>query len=297
MKQVATLFVIATLLGILLGCGANYEIQDGTSSTITEITVNSRLYRNVDDDCLTTPEDATLTYTEININSQELHNSAQGYYSECDTNAVVLRWKVDPIFEYEYISLCPQCGFFAVSDGFPIVNEVTGEIEGELTGHGIDVTQLLYDGVLGLFGVHHYNESFQELSFYTADEFLLRFPHFANSLNLLHGIDSTKIVYEAYANHVWVLCKALTGFVALAYGAEFVTGFYFDSGEWSEWGRGERLQYTSVAIEQGGNWGIIDKNGSIVAPFIFEHAITIDNYTAFVKYNGLYGILYINNME
>jgi len=38
-------------------------------------------------------------------------------------------------------------------------------------------------------------------------------------------------------------------------------------------------------------WGILDTNGSISVPFVFDAILLIDEETAFAKYNGKYGIL------
>ena len=291
MKKITILISIVILL-IMVGCVANLEDHDmyETIATIEEGLVDPQIGESVSNDMYDTQKENDTQYPlESKYTSQELCSLYNDDYSEQE----ILTWKKEPTLDYERISLCSLCGFFVVSTGFPLIDGESGEIVGELSGHGVDETQLLYDGVLGMFGVHRFNESFQELSFHTPEEFLLIFPYFENNLNLIHDIDSVKIIYEAYANHVWVLCEAFTGKVALAHGTDFVTGFYFEDGEWNDWRNGQRWYHTSVAVRQGDNWGIIDINGNIVAPFIFEHAITIDSYTAFVKYNGLYGILYI----
>ena len=209
---------------------------------------------------------------------------------------LTLIWRVEPTLDFEMILLCNHCGFFAFTynqSNPMLINEITGETTGYLTGGGFGVTQLLYDEALGLFGEYYGDESGDELSWHTASEFLSTFPYFANNLNLFYGIDSTKIIVTYGENPMWNIVEALTGSIALAHGTDFVTGFYFEDGEWSDWRDGQRWNHTAVAVRQGGNWGIIDINGNVVAPFIFEHAITIDSYTAFVKYNGFYGILYI----
>jgi hypothetical protein len=40
-------------------------------------------------------------------------------------------------------------------------------------------------------------------------------------------------------------------------------------------------------------WGIMNNKGEIVVPFAFEHALSIDDSTAFVKYESRYGIISI----
>jgi len=42
-------------------------------------------------------------------------SESSGYeYTENDTNSFTLSWKVEPIFEYQYVSSCTNCGFFAL---------------------------------------------------------------------------------------------------------------------------------------------------------------------------------------
>jgi len=149
-------------------------------------------------------------------------------------------------------------------------------------GHGLQVTRLLYDEQLSLFGMIEGDEGGDDFSIYTAYEFLSVFPYFTNNLNLFYSIDSTKIIVNYGENSIWDLTEAFTDTVALAHGVDFVTGFYFDSGEWSAWRDGQRWRHSSVAVQSGDNWGILDIDGNVVAPFVFEHAIAIDDSTAFV---------------
>jgi len=46
-----------------------------------------------------------------------------------------------------------------------------------------------------------------------------------------------------------------------------------------------------IAVRTGDNWGFVDASGREVIPFVFANALNIDTETAFVNYNGKYGIL------
>ena len=52
-----------------------------------------------------------------------------------------------------------------------------------------------------------------------------------------------------------------------------------------------KLHDNLFAVRMDGSWGAVDKNGVPILPFVFEHFIRIDGYTAFAKYNGAYGII------
>ena len=211
----------------------------------------------------------------------------------CESDPVQprLTWKVEPTLEYASISFCPLCGF--VANGM-MIDASTGEVTGYRLGHGHAAIRLLHDEALGLFGEFRSSESGMDLRLLTENEFLSIFPFRADSLNLFYGIDSTRITSE---NFEWGtdydLSEAYTGRLALAVGTGFVTEFAFDAGEWSEWGFTARSFRSMVAVRQNGKWGIVDFNGNIVVPFVLEHSIVIDDYTAFAKYNGTYGILIV----
>ena len=232
--------------------------------------------------------------------------SAQEQEPQPAPNLAGLIWKAEPIFEYDSIRFCDLCGFFA-QPGWMLVDVNTGEEIEPKMGHGGWIQQLLYDEDLNLFGIMHGFIGL-DLHLLTANEFLSAFPQFAGSLNLFYGIVSTKVIRTDDPNGPpnYDLSQALTGRAALAVGTGFVTGFDFDGGEWHPVGNEivylgsqnfERhpynRDYSIIAVRQGENWGIVDSTGNTIVPFVLEHAIVIDNYTAFAKYGGLYGILQV----
>ena len=116
-------------------------------------------------------------------------------------------------------------------------------------------------------------------------------------------------MYEDEWGTLYDLSEALTGKTALAIGLDFVTGFEFDGGEWHPFSYdyildpqtqmvigvdSHKRSDNRIAVQQGDFWGIVDRAGNKIAPFVFEHAITIGNGTAFAKYDGRYGILNIS---
>jgi hypothetical protein len=78
------------------------------------------------------------------------------------------------------------------------------------------------------------------------------------------------------------------GKYAFAYGADFVSDFIYDHS-----GFETNEPPDKTATQLGGKWGIIDSSGEILVPFIFEHILYIDSGTAFAKYEGKYGIIFV----
>ena len=199
-----------------------------------------------------------------------------------------LVWKVEPMFEYEVVAHCFLCGFFTRPE-FRLLDESTGQTAGLKDGHGGAILSLYHDPELDLFG-RFAGMHIPSLETFTRDEFLSAAPHLADRFNLFHGFDSTRVVVSGGDPPVYDFSDALTGAVALAIGTDLIGWYEFDDDEWlATVDRGLGI----VAVREGEFWGIMDSNGNIVAPFVFEHAIAIDNYTAFAKYGGLYGILQV----
>jgi len=195
-------------------------------------------------------------------------------------------WVVEPTLGYRRISRC-DCGIFSTDNSDPI-NERTGEIIYlEAHGHGAWGSKLVYDTSINLFGVFHFDMMYESLHFFSStSEILANFPTLSNSIKLVYEINSADIGVTEWGTYD--LSGAYTGRVAIAFGANLVTDFIFDGGE-------QRSLYMPdnniVAVQQGDRWGIVDRNGNMITPFVFGHAVTIDNYTAFAMYNGRYGIL------
>ena len=222
-----------------------------------------------------------------------------------ESEQAALTWLVEPQFEYESITFCSMCGFFT-RPGFRLLDVFTGEDVRYKEGHGGVITRLLYDETLGLFGLLHGHIGL-ELDFFAEAEFLATYPQLTDTLNMFYKVDSTRITYTNGVElpRYYDLSEALTGKVAVAVGTDFVTGFDFDQGEWHPWQPAPRGLYDAdgfairsvpstsrvMAVRQGEHWGVIDSGGNVLAPFVFEHTITIDDYAAFAMYGGLYGIL------
>ena len=220
---------------------------------------------------------------------QEADHSAQE--PQHTPNSHELVWKVEPTLEHEAIAYCFSCGFFSKPDSV-ILDEITGEALGFKDAHGQPILKLFYDPTLSLFGAYA-GMTIPVFNTFSEDEFLSEFPYLADKFNLFHGIDSTKVVTSgggADSPPKFDFGDALNGMTALAIGTDIASWHEFDDDEYQttiERGLG------IVAVRSGELWGILDNNGNMAAPFMFEHAIAIDNYTAFAKHDGLYGILQV----
>jgi len=217
-----------------------------------------------------------------------------------------LTWKVEPAFAHENVYFCSLCGFYSHSNWMRL-DEITGAETADFKGgHGGRPEMLLYDESLNLFGLLT-GYWWGELNFLPENEFTANAPQFADSLNLFHSVDTTRVTYINGVDgpRSYDISQALIGRKAIAVGTDFVTGFDFDSGEWHPNRSGTDgfvgYNYYSfhsiVAVRQGNNWGIFDSAGNTLVPFVLEHAITIDNHTAFAKYGGLYGILQVREPD
>ena len=289
MKKYFVVTVMVLMLLLLAACGSGY--QNGSENDL--------------------PNSGESQY-ETDDDSPDPGESQNGIEDD-PADSLGFDWKAEPTLEYENIYFCWDCGFSA--DG-KMIDENTGEITGNYMGHGGSSYTLLYDEALRLFGAFSTFEGEHDLQLLAKDEFLsaLWLPfdsELIDTLNLIYGIDSTKIIttHEDEWGPFFDLSKAYTGNAALAVGLDFVTGFEFDGGEWhplsiyyildpitqyvTEVGSHKR-SYNVVAVQQDDKWGIVDRHGNTVIPFVFEHAITIDNDTAFAKYNERYGILRIS---
>ena len=211
-------------------------------------------------------------------------------------------WIVEPVFSYSDIICVGEEGVIARGNGI-YIDQKTGKETGQVYGHGLVMNCLFYDENEGLYGLFVYGDGESSFNFYTADEFESWYTWifekgewvekpFADTLNIVYSIDSAKIDisimedgrwYEEYGEEL----IAIRDKGAVAFGKRFLTDFIYDGGERN----GIRYMNNIIAVRKDGMWGIVDKNGKPVAPFVFEEAITIDDDTAFAKYEGKVGIL------
>jgi len=208
-----------------------------------------------------------------------------------------LAWRVLPELEYETIFHCLCGGFFSNNDWY-FIDRATGFLTKQMHGGhgGWKNAWRAYDQERGLFGFPGGALGPSRTNtFYPLGEFekhvinneLLGdwFLEWWREFLAVESVDSSLVErYESEWEAFDMLTReAFLGRYALMYNLEFVTDFIFDevAPPWN---------HTGPARWQG-NWGVINREGYTVVPFVFEHILLIDEHTAFAKYGGAYGIL------
>ena len=205
-------------------------------------------------------------------------------------------WVIAPTLEYESIGYCPEHEVYYSEEGERI-DVKTGEGTGKYCAHGGGWINFYYDKSIGLYGVISMDETEFYYDIFTEKELADNYPFIMDKLNLFGLFDSSKVVTTTQYDEnntpfiEYDTSKAILGKFAVADGIEFITEFIYSDDETKGW----RNYNNIIAARLDDKWGIIDKKGNIATPFIYEHAITIDDKTAFAKYEGKYGILKVND--
>ena len=153
-------------------------------------------------------------------------------------------------------------------------------------GHGYSTQFYFFDEAKEIFLVYWVGDGGAGLEYYTNSGFL---P--GNRLTAIRKIDSEKIKTEEndWGEEEYYLDDAsIGGKYALMYGGKFITDFIYEDYE----SRGSRYTVSDlIDVQFNGKIGIVDKNGSVAIPFLFDDIEFIDDNTAFAKYDGKYGVL------
>jgi len=214
---------------------------------------------------------------------------------EPDENGLV--WMVPPSFEYGELVFC-WCGEvfdYAIKeenrDIHILINPNTGaKVERYKAGHGGYGSTILYDPTTNYFLISmSHNEEFvhrNQISEWIDRGWLSNFvgkasidienSEFCCIINFCEECQVPIIYLEQYA---------------LFYRGEQITEFIFTRGNTWDGNYGGGLRTTQLISTE--LWGILDRYGNIVLPFHFEHIIFIDNARAFVKIDGLYGVMHV----
>ena len=203
-----------------------------------------------------------------------------------------LVWLVEPTLEYDFIY---HCCFFSTGDhSGDLIDSTTGliiEWPPDLAfGHGPLGRGWVYDPNLSLLGFGGIGD-YSGIDLRTIDEWMALFAQWGerHRLMMVQSVDSSlRDITEAGSE--FLSDEAHSGKFAVMTFPGFVTDFIFDGGNVSG---GAVHEYDTIAMHIGDAWGLIDRNGNVAVPFIFEHIVRIDAETAFARYNGRYGILNI----
>ena len=227
---------------------------------------------------------------------------------------VNLSWIIPPALPHSYIFLC-NCGFFKDLN-HNLIDPRTGAIIPNRFhyGHGGPSPDFVYDPSRNLFGHpsnisgYHHNIGMHppgdfERVLAQRQEWLHDWLLYqSGGLISVQSVDSSLRevrVNEFTGDESWLLTPdAFSGQFALMYNRVLVTDFIFDAAA-EQWQRFGFIHYPDfrtidlIAASMDGKWGMADRAGDIVIPFIFDNLVAIDENTAFARYNGSYGILNI----
>ncbi|MCL2212738.1 MAG: WG repeat-containing protein [Oscillospiraceae bacterium] len=219
-----------------------------------------------------------------------------------DENGFV--WIVPPQFDYEWIVHDGDVNMLGdehrqmvwehVGQYQKIICSNTGQL---IFGHGIDGrcgnSRIGYDPITGKIIVSALGFDYDPV---TPEEFVtspeLAWRQMPNVFRV-ELIDSTQRQpnLNYYGDGFILTCEAFLGKFALFRGAAQLTDFVYTSGNTIS---GDSSNgYLAMERIDDGMWGIYNPQGEIVIPFIFEHIVMIGGGRAFVRQNGLYGIMHI----
>ena len=224
--------------------------------------------------------------SQPDVSSSEMSRPGESAASAIELTIDDVVWLVEPTLAYENIRYC--CDHFT-KDGEEFIDSKTGAVLPDFHGgHGGWDARFCYDEKRNVIGYTTSAPGVASYDKHPAGEFEKQFPTYKYTLNLFWGYDSTKVKKEDFdGEDMYDIKDALTGRCAIALGGKLLTGFDFDDGETI----GYRKMNSIIAVSKGGKWGVIGRDGSVVAPFVFEKGITIDESTVFMKYDGKYGII------
>ena len=197
-----------------------------------------------------------------------------------------VEWIVEPTLEYEYLYYNPFGDCF--TDGEWILDEYTGKpVEKAGGGGGVTTRHFYYDKEKGIVGCVEYDHGNEHYETCLTEEFAAHFSYYNYSLNLFTEYDSTKVIVEDEEIGRYNFDNASIGKDAVALGANILTEFEFEGGENGPLRKSNNI----ISVKKDGKWGVVDIHGKVVAPFVFEEALSINNWSAFAKYNGKWGII------
>ncbi|MCL2372752.1 MAG: hypothetical protein FWC78_05050 [Defluviitaleaceae bacterium] len=212
-----------------------------------------------------------------------------------------LVWVVQPTLPHQTITLC-NCGQFRDQDWY-VIDRETGQRTGyPHLGHGGPPPMPAYDAELGLFGTPGYGPGYHNLyGMHPRSEigeiFSDWYYNLTRGLTAVQLVDSTRRITWDWYEGAWDLAEdARLGLYAIMYNHQFTTAFAFHDIRiariLNNFETVQTLPFAAVRIDD--LWGVVDINGNIIIPYMFDDLTFINERTAFAKFNGAYGILDIS---
>jgi hypothetical protein len=143
-----------------------------------------------------------------------------------------------------------------------------------------------YDPNLNLFGYTSGSCSHSDVVMHPIREFAERFPFAVDMLIVVNKVDSTRRSDDDMgAGWDSLTPEAFSGEIALFRNGRFITEF-----ERHNISNGYSLQRMNsgrlasvAAFERNGKFGVINRHGSVIVPFVLDEIQVIDDYTAFAR--------------
>ncbi|MCL1866475.1 MAG: DUF4652 domain-containing protein [Oscillospiraceae bacterium] len=191
-------------------------------------------------------------------------------------------WIVEPKLEYEHLWYCVEHDVFTGPNTRDVLDEKTGLPTGEEhIGHGGHWKGWVYHEDTDSMGWNYSDTYGSDTLVYPKSEFAERFPNDADTIKDVYFVG----VIEQNEDNDWIYPDAHYK-VAIAVGSEFVTDFIYTFGE-----HGRSIYGAIETNIDSDKSGLINRKGEVIVPFEFEEILIINEYSAFAKVGGKYGIL------
>ncbi|MCL2194772.1 MAG: WG repeat-containing protein [Oscillospiraceae bacterium] len=204
-------------------------------------------------------------------------------------NGVV--WRIAPTLDLGHVHNC--CGVFVDSRNRGI-DSITGEVgEWGCGDHCVSANFRWIDLEQRVLGYGKESHSLDGIDWINLDDGTSSWLAEIDGLFLVRRADFTMLTenFRDEEGNIGLPSEAFGELLAVVRIAEhevtILTDFVYDDVPW-----GNNLGI--IAVRQGERWGTVDHNGDLIIPLMFENIVLIDEETAFVRYNGRYGILDIH---
>jgi len=253
-------------------------------------------------------QDIVIPYTDIDspiISAEKLINEINNLPSYSSTKSLqpseTIVWAVKPELPYDSIRYFPFRRIGLWREGFIgyieaelfIIDEKTGDIteKTRATGGYGTLYAYHYDVKSDEFYYSYNYESYHEEKSTVVQESM-------NTIVCVSGVDKKYAIYcngkfvsgfiydDVIGGNSIAFVKKNNKYALADTDGKVLTDFIFDNVAY--------IAKRYIAVCKGEKWGFVDSAGNEVIPFIFDDALNIDADTAFVKFDGKYGILDVN---
>jgi hypothetical protein len=278
-KKFLALILALSLVLSLVACGGEAEPEAAPDNRPTADSFLAAEPRDIPDE----PDEPDVPSEEDEPEEPEIPEEPE------TPNEPAFTWLVEPVLEYDWIFSCDYCDMFVgmnfddgaeynmplLFDELDYMGQLTGELHESHLKYELPGNKAwLYDPDLDLFGWYQWIslEADPLLELKPMSEFAEHFPDEVDTIKLVRRVDTTM------RNGSFINWEEAWSDSAVAFGNEFVTDFIFYIG-----GHGKEQQNIMSLPDTDSNFGVINKNGETIVPFIFNYLTLIDENTAFAR--------------